>query len=180
MKKPIAIALFALLMVAGAIAVMDDLGVIRIGDPIPPRGSVDVPLDNYPYEPDTPAPAPHDGTFASEHGTMTFNGDGRTVRIDFDEYLANGLGLPAGEQDATYEFTSGYLPPHGYVSIRYDAAMEFWLTVGEGDEAETVMVEVGKYEDGHFYSGTDCVTADRITFFVDTEDGREAVDFLKT
>ena len=139
------------------------------------------PIDmNYPYEPDTPWPDPHNGTFVSEHGTMIFNGDGETVRIDFDEDLADGLGLPAGEQDATYEFTSGYLPPHGYVDTRYDAAMVFWLTVGEGDEAETVMVEVGKYEDGHFYSGTDCVTADRITFFIDAEDGREAVDFLKT
>ena len=25
--------------------------------------------DNYPFEPDTPAPAPHDGLFSSEHGT---------------------------------------------------------------------------------------------------------------
>ena len=27
-------------------------------------------LDNYPYEPDTPEPDPHDGLFTSEHGTL--------------------------------------------------------------------------------------------------------------
>ena len=31
-------------------------------------------LDNYPYEPDTPAPDPHNGVFVSDHGKMIFNG----------------------------------------------------------------------------------------------------------
>ena len=138
---------------------------------------------NYPYEPDTPAPAPHEGTFVSEHGTMRFNGDGESVVIDFDEDLARCLGLPAGEQAASYAFCSGNLPPHGYVEIRYDVAMTLRLTVGEGDSAVSVLVDVGKYEDGHFYTGTNCTTADRITFFVDQPDGngdRVPVDFLKT
>ena len=138
---------------------------------------------NRPYEPDTPAPAPHEGTFVSDHGTMTFNGDGKTVVLDLDEDLAGRLGLPAGQQQAAYEFRSGNLPPHGYVDVRYDVAMTFWLTVGEGDGAQTVMVEVGEYKDGNFYTGTNCTTAERITFFVDPPaDGgsREAVDFLKT
>ena len=136
---------------------------------------------NYPYEPDTPAPSPHEGTFVSEHGKMVFNGDGHSVLLDLDGDLAQRLGLPAGEQAASYEFRSGDLPPHGYVPTRYDAAMTFWLTVGEGDGAVTVMVEVGKYEDGRFYTGTNCTEADRITFFVERPDGgnREAVDFLK-
>ena len=136
---------------------------------------------NRPYEPDTPAPSPHDGVFVSDHGTMTFNGDGKTVLLDFDEDLAGRLGLPAGEQTAAYEFRSGDLPPHGYVPVRYDAAMTFWLTLGEGNGALTVKIEAGKYEDGHFYTGTNCIEADRITFFVDKSDGsgREPIDFRK-
>ena len=138
---------------------------------------------NYPYEPDTPAPAPHEGVFVSDHGTMTFNGDGVSVLLDFDEDLARRLGLPAGDQTAAYEFRSGNLPPHGYVDVRYDAAMTFWLTVGRGDAAVTVMIDVGQYKDGHFYTGTNCVTSDRITFFVEKTDGSgdwEPVDFLKS
>lgn len=133
-------------------------------------------LDNYPYEPPTPAPAPHEGVFASEHGTMTFNGDGTTVQIDFDDYLAELTGLPAGEQDASYEFTTDDLPPHGYVDTRYDAADLIWLTVGENDP---VMINVGKYEDGTFSSGVNCTTADRITFIFYGEEW-VAVDFLKS
>ncbi len=34
---------------------------------------------DYPYEPDTPAPPPHEGVFTSEHGTMTISGDGEAV-----------------------------------------------------------------------------------------------------
>lgn len=56
---------------------------------------------NYPYEPDTPAPAPHEGTFVSDYGTMTFNGDGESVTIDFNEDLAQRLGLPAGARIIT-------------------------------------------------------------------------------
>ena len=137
---------------------------------------------NIPYEPDTPAPAPHTGVFVSDYGTMTFNGDGKTVQLDFDEALAGRLGLPAGAQNAVYAFRSGNLPPHGYIDIRYDAAMTFWLTVGEGDGAVSAMVDVGKFEDGHFYTGVNCVTADRITFFVGRAPGDsdwEPVDFLK-
>ena len=36
-----------------------------------------------PPDPGTPEPPYHDGSFISEYGTMTFNGDGETVYIDF-------------------------------------------------------------------------------------------------
>ena len=138
---------------------------------------------NYPYEPDTPVPPPHEGRFVSGHGTMTFNGDGKTVLLDLDGELARRLGLPEGEQAASYEFRSGDLAPHGYIPIRYAAAMTFWLTVGQGGDAVTVKIDAGKYEDGNFYTGTNCITADRITLFVDRADGSgdwEAIDFLKS
>ncbi|MBR5754491.1 MAG: hypothetical protein IKX97_01530, partial [Erysipelotrichaceae bacterium] len=79
-----------------------------------------VKLDNYPYEPDTPAPDPHTGTFVSEYGTMTFNGDGKTVVLDIDGELAGLAGLPEGKNEGTYIFLSGDLPPHGSMEIRYD------------------------------------------------------------
>lgn len=138
---------------------------------------------NRPYEPDTPAPPPHEGKFVSAHGTMTFSGDGKTVSIDFDEDLAARLGLPAGEQEASYAFFTGYLPPHGHIETRYDAAMFLQLTVGEGDGAVRAMIEVGEFKDGSFYTGTNCTTADRITFFVEKTPGggdREPVDFLRS
>ena len=97
--------------------------------------------------------------------------------------LAQRLGLPAGEQTASYEFRSGDLPPHGYVPVRYDAAMTFWLTVGPADGGTTVKIDIGTYEDGRFYTGTNCTTADRITFFVsgsDAGEDPEPIDFIKS
>ena len=95
--------------------------------------------DNYPYEPDTPAPDPHEGMFVSAHGSMAFNGDGESVTINFDEELADLLGLPSGEQSGKYVFLSGELPPHGSVPVRYDVAHELRLTIGD----QSVMVGMG-------------------------------------
>ena len=136
---------------------------------------------NMPYEPDTPAPAPHEGTFVSEHGTMIFSGDGKSVVIDFDGALAECLGLPEGEQEAKYVFLSGVLPPHGNVPVRYDVAHMIRIVAGEGDENRSADIDIGLYKDGSFSTGTGCTTSDRITFFMDWKDDGdwEAVDFLK-
>ncbi len=136
---------------------------------------------NMPYEPDTPAPAPHEGVFKSEHGTMTFPGDGESVILNFDRELAEALGLPEGEQEAKYVFMSGYLAPHGHVPVRYDVAFMIRLVVGEGDSRSIADVDIGLYENGSFFTGTNCTTPDRITFFVEWEEDAdtEAVDFLK-
>ncbi len=88
-------------------------------------------LDNYPYEPDTPEPDPHEGTFVSQHGTMVFNGDGTSIMFDFDEELAGLTGLPSGEQVGTYVFLSGNLPPHGSMDIRYDVAHEWRISLDD-------------------------------------------------
>ena len=136
---------------------------------------------NMPYEPDTPAPVPHEGVFVSEHGTMTFSGDGESVIIDFDMALAECLGLPEGEQEAKYVFLSGVLPPHGNVPVRYDVAHMVRIVAGEGDESRSADINIGRYSDGSFSTGTGCTTSDRITFFMDWKDDGdwEAVDFLK-
>jgi len=136
---------------------------------------------NMPYEPDTPAPESHEGVFVSDHGTMTFSGDGKSVVINFDKELSECLGLPEGGQEAEYVFMSGYLPPHGNVPVRYDVAHTLMITAGQGDSSASALIDIGEYKDGSFYTGTNCTTADRITFFIDWKDNgdKEAVDFLK-
>ena len=136
---------------------------------------------NMPYEPDTPAPAPHEGVFTSEHGTMTFSGDGESVIIDFDKKMSDCLRLPEGKQEARYVFLSGEYAPYGRMPIRYDVASMFRIITGEGKEIISAEINIGEYKDGRFQTGTDHTTADRITFFMDWENNGdwEAVDFLK-
>lgn len=100
-------------------------------------------LDNYPYEPDTPKPEPHNGTFVSDYGTMVFNGDGESVTITVSKELSELTGLPEGEHEGSYVFLSGDLPPHGSMPIRYDAAHEFELTVNDHGEDMTIVFDAG-------------------------------------
>jgi len=101
--------------------------------------------ENKPFDPGTPEPAPHEGVFVADHGTMIFNGDGKYVAINFDEELAELIGLPSDSQLATYRFLSGDLPPHGSVNVRYDVAKELELTA----DGTTVVIQLGiAAEDG--------------------------------
>ncbi len=121
---------------------------------------------NYPAVPDTPVPDPHSGLFVSEYGSMEFNGDGTSVIIDFMPELAEMSGLPEGRQEGTYTFLSGDLPPHGSFDIRYDAAHELRLTVGE----TSVTVRIGIItESGTVQVGMQTVTPEKIptVFFKD-------------
>ena len=52
----------------------------------------------------TPAPAALDGVFTSEAGSLTFNGDGRTVILDLDADFAQKAGLPAGWNEGVFVF----------------------------------------------------------------------------
>ncbi len=117
-------------------------------------------LDNYPYEPDTPVPDAHTGVFASEHGTMTFNGDGESIIIDFDKELAELCGLPSGERAGTYVFLSGNLPPHGSFAVRYDIAHE--LNIKVGITSKTVDVGIAAADGSSGQVGVDVVTPERI------------------
>ena len=132
--------------------------------------------DNMPYEPDTPAPSAHDGIFVSEHGSMAFDGDGEHVSYDFDGELAALAGLPAGEQEGTYVFLSGDLPPHGSVPVRYDTAHELQITVG----GQSVVIGLGiAAEDGKTASsGVGTVTPERIPLLF-SDDGFFSVVFAK-
>lgn len=74
---------------------------------------------------DSPEPPTHMGKFVSEYGSMTFNGDGESVVIDFLPELADATGLPTGAAEGQYVFTF----QNGM--YRYDKADGFALTIGE-------------------------------------------------
>ena len=74
---------------------------------------------------DSPEPPAHSGKFVSEYGSMTFNGDGESVIIDFQQELADATGLPAGAAEGQYVFT------FQQGMYRYDKADSFELIIGE-------------------------------------------------
>lgn len=133
--------------------------------------------ENKPYDPGTPEPVPHDGLFTSEHGSLRFNGDEKTVTIDFDEYLAKLTGLPAGESEGSYVFRSGDLPPHGSVPVRYDTAYELELSVG----GRSVVLQIGEAsEDGNTgYVSIGMVTSEHIPIELSDDTGHIFMVFEK-
>ncbi|MCR4783919.1 MAG: hypothetical protein K6A35_05310 [bacterium] len=133
--------------------------------------------ENYPPEPDTPAPAAHSGMFVSEHGTMLFNGDGKSITIDFDKELAELTSLPSGSKTGTYVFLSGNLPPHGSFPIRYDAAHEMQITI----DSSSVVIDMGfASEDGSTGQvGLNTVTPERIPMLFHKDDHFSTVLFKK-
>ena len=74
---------------------------------------------------DSPEPPANTGSFVSEYGSMTFNGDGESVVIDFQSELADATGLPTGAAEGQYVFT------FQQGMYRYDKADSFKLTIGE-------------------------------------------------
>lgn len=72
---------------------------------------------------DTPELKNHNGKYVSEYGSLTFNGDGKSVIVDFSPELLKVTGLSNGE--GTYRF-SNYLFKENY----YDA-MHLSIKVGK-------------------------------------------------
>ena len=81
--------------------------------------------DDSPPSDGTPSPLAHDGVFSSDYGTMTFNGDGKTITIDFNEEFAEKTGVPAGKTECNYVFLF-----HNEM-YRYDKAEYFRIIIGE-------------------------------------------------
>ena len=73
----------------------------------------------------TDPPPALDGTYVSEHGSLTFNGDGRSVTLEIGEELAASSGLPEGTSEGTYVFL------FRNEECRYDKAEMFRITIGE-------------------------------------------------
>lgn len=71
-----------------------------------------------PPDPGTPEPAPLTGEFVSEHGSFTFDGDGKTVYVDLDDEL--GAHIPDGIMEYFFKWGSFGL-------CRYDVASDLML-----------------------------------------------------
>ena len=80
----------------------------------------DLPPDNG-----TPWPENHSGVYVLGESSLTFDGGGKTVKLDLDKDLAGRMGLPAGKSEGTYAFL------FRNESWRYDLAEAFCITVGE-------------------------------------------------
>ena len=117
---------------------------------------------NIPYEPDTPAPASHDGIFVCEHGEMVFNGDGHSITIKFDEELSSLIGMPSKEINGEYAFMSGFLPPNGNTNVRYDVAHELWIMSNDTGDNYHIELGIASSDGKSATSGTDTVTPNRI------------------
>ena len=98
---------------------------------------------------------------------MTFNGDGTSVTIDFDEELADLTDLPSGEQEGEYVFLSGDLPPVGSVDFRYDVAHE--MRISAGDVSSVVRVGIASDDGNTATVGTGMVTTERIPLLFDID-----------
>ena len=75
-----------------------------------------------PPDPGTPEPAPLDGTFTCDYGTLVFNGDGKSVTVDFSGEMEELI--PDGEM--TY-----YFKWYNFGLCRYDVASRFQLSAGD-------------------------------------------------
>lgn len=113
-----------------------------------------------PPDPGTPEPPYHDGSFISEYGTMTFNGDGETVYIDFSPEYLEVLDNPPNEETYSYAFTW-----YSFGKCRYDVATEFKIHNGASDTS----LDFSLYLEGE---GT---TKDRIAFSYPTPEKKIVV-----
>ena len=78
---------------------------------------------NDPPGDDAPLPENLDGEFTSEYGSMSFNGDGDSIVVDFSEELAKALNFQTGKCEGTYVFL------FDHKEWRYDKADTFAITI---------------------------------------------------
>ena len=74
---------------------------------------------------DSPEPPAHSGKFVSEYGSMTFNGDGESITVCFEDAFAAEAGFPLGECEGTYVFK------FQQKAYRYDKAEYLSIYIGE-------------------------------------------------
>jgi hypothetical protein len=80
------------------------------------------PTNDAPPWPDTPEPDPLSGVYSGQYGTLTFNGDGRSVTADF-KGKAEEI-IPDGEYSYVFLWNVGG-------EVRYDIASDFRLFRGD-------------------------------------------------
>ncbi len=81
--------------------------------------------DDSPPDDGTPSPPKLSGIFSSEYGTLEFNGDGRSIKVQINDEFAKQSGLPAGQSEGIYVFLF-----HNE-EYRYDKAEYFRIMIGE-------------------------------------------------
>ena len=74
---------------------------------------------------DSPEPPALMGKFTSEYGSMTFNGDGESVTVCFEDDFAAEAGFPLGKCEGTYVFK------FQQKAYRYDKAEYLSIYIGE-------------------------------------------------
>lgn len=74
---------------------------------------------------DTPEPPAHNGVFRSQVGTLTFNGDGKSVTVCLEDGFAAEAGFPSGNCEGTYVFQ------FQQKAYRYDKAEYLSIFIGE-------------------------------------------------
>ncbi len=138
-------------------------------------------LDNYPLEPDGPAPDPHDGVYVSEYGSLIFNGDNESITVQIGKELTQLFELEEGEYEGSYVFLSGNLPPHGSFPIRYDAAHELQIDLDNNGTQYSKVFDIGvASEDGKSGTvGLNTVSPERIPFLFNDEGVFLTVLFVK-
>lgn len=119
--------------------------------------------NDRPPDPGTPLPPPHEGSFISNYGSMTFNGDGKTVFIDFSPEFLEVLDNPPNEETYYYVFTW-----YSFGICRYDTATDYKIY----NEASDIDLTFSLYLEG---KGT---TEDMIAFSYPTP-GEDNVVFNK-
>lgn len=80
---------------------------------------------NGPPGDDATWPENLDGEFTSEYGSMSFNGDGDSIVVDFSEELANALNFQTRKCEGTYVFL------FDHKEWRYDKADTFAITIND-------------------------------------------------
>lgn len=80
---------------------------------------------NGPPGDDASWPEDLDGEFTSEYGSMSFNGDGDSIVVDFSEELTKALNFQTGKCEGTYVFL------FDHKEWRYDKADTFAITIND-------------------------------------------------
>ena len=136
--------------------------------------------ENIPYDPGTPMPAPHNGVFTCEYGSLTFNGNEESVITELDNSSGIFGDLPSGKLEGTYQFVSN-LPPHGWLPVRYDTAHNLRLRMTKDGKQYELLWDLGFLaEDGKtftIYIGA--VTENEIPVVLSTDGGRKQALFKK-
>lgn len=97
--------------------------------------------NDAPPDPGTPEPLPLEGVFSSDYGTLTFDGDGKTVHVSLTpEYLII-LDNPPNNDDYEYVFCW-----YSFGSCRYDVATELYLYHLQSDTSITFSLGINTSE----------------------------------